>query len=262
VKSYLIMSREAMEKDEYGDSLEVLRKAKDIAAFFTTEAVKEKARTDVDSSIKLASITRLQRQQREVKKQILKALEKKKEILRKEKARAKAMFGGGGGVVNSGTTNGVKPASSIAKENGRNSSPPKDTGIDDTSSPQSNGLTTATNTTEINIESDDPFVDNPSMETVEQMMNQRDNSGNNNMSSSLRSVNSERRRKSVSFNPKLEERKIIAARGDEKGGVEGDDLEGDEDKEPWYEEHKEALILLAIGGVAAVSSIFMRGAKR
>jgi len=40
------------------------------------------------------------------------------------------------------------------------------------------------------------------------------------------------------------------------------DSEGDEAQEPWYEEPKEALILLFVGGLAAASSILMRSAKR
>ncbi len=49
--------------------------------------------------------------------------------------------------------------------------------------------------------------------------------------------------KRVSFADNLEERHILETRNDDE-------------EEPWYEEHKEALLLLAIGGLAFASTIF------
>ena len=51
-------------------------------------------------------------------------------------------------------------------------------------------------------------------------------------------------RKKVSFAERLEETREI--------------VEEEEEEDPWYEEHKEALILVALGGLAFASVIFAR----
>ena len=51
----------------------------------------------------------------------------------------------------------------------------------------------------------------------------------------------------VSFSPKLEERFDI--------------VEEEEEEDPWYEEHKEAIILLALGGLAYASFVFTRSRR-
>jgi hypothetical protein len=148
-----------------------------------------------DYALSKASVSKMRIQEKEIAKLKAKITEKKKELLKFEKARAKAMF----------------------------AEKPKDK-VDPST---------------LNGKSRDKIENNNSESIEDAEKKEKDAS----VDSDNTAGQSKRMQKRVSFASNLEERHEI--------------VEEEEEDDPWYEEHKEAFILLAIGGLA-FASVFAR----
>ena len=216
VKSHLIIARSMTENNQYDEALQELKVTKDIYTTYTTGESSQKVPSD--------SLARLTSQQRELMKLKEVCIKKRKVILKKEKARARAMFG-----------DSNKSKTSTVKDEPTSTSKYKaifrDTVIDCDSekvngSSDGDGKDSKQKKEEVNM-TDDKSEDKIHSQNDEDLID--------------RTVN-----KKVSFASELEERHII---------------EDDADQEDmWYSEHKEALILLGIGGLATIS--MMLGLRR
>jgi len=194
VKSRLIMARSLFEKDGHDLALEELRMArKHIAYYIAGEGTTKEGGKDY--ALSKASVSKMRIQEKEIAKLKAKITEKKKELLKFEKARAKAMF----------------------------AEKPKDK-VDPST---------------LNGKSRDKIENNNSESIEDAEKKEKDAS----VDSDNTAGQSKRMQKRVSFASNLEERHEI--------------VEEEEEDDPWYEEHKEAFILLAIGGLA-FASVFAR----
>lgn len=149
-----------------------------------------------------SSVSKMRSQEKEIMKLKGKVMEKKKELLKIEKARAKAMFAD-------------KPKDNIT--------PPANGSVNKS---KSRG--------EVEIKDPEPSSDTDTKEV-------------NDTTESLNTSESKKIQKRVSFASKLEETRDI--------------IEEEEEEEPWYEEHKEALILMAIGCLGLTSFMIARSKK-
>jgi hypothetical protein len=221
IKSYLIIAKSYSEEmEDYALAIDTLKKARDIITYFTTGEGSDTSTTitNNDSDIQ-SSISRLKIQEREVVKLSNTYLEKKKKILKKEKARAQAMFGG----------------SSLSTKKKKDESQDKNTESQNDIE-KSNPKRTKESTNPINM--------NGSASSFETF-----DSKESDLSNSKPKI-----KKRVSFSPVLEDRRIL----DVKDKNVDDDDEEEDDTEPWYEEHKEALILAAVAGLATFTAILLR----
>ena len=169
------------------------------------------------------SLRVLANQVKEVKRLLVECSDKKKAEAKIEKKRAKAMFGGGGGKENN-----VSSPKTTNGAKGRT----KETKDDKKVKVQANAMSIG------NKEAPQSVTEKPRYE--------RKSSLNTNKEESLK--------KSVSFSrrpPQVKEfeRSI------------GDDDEDDDDS-PWYSEHKEALIMLAVAGLSAATLMAIRRSIR
>lgn len=100
VKSYILISRVLMEREEYSEAMTDLKKARDIVHEYTFSTPKSTSTAKKLSSsqnkekrnLESSSITRLRTQEREIIKITKKCIEKKKIVIKKQKSQAKAMF--------------------------------------------------------------------------------------------------------------------------------------------------------------------------
>jgi tetratricopeptide (TPR) repeat protein len=243
VKSYMIIARALGEKEEYSEALEILKKTRDIITLYTTGDEAERA---VDSKVGQDSIVKLKNQEREVARLVSTFLEQKKESLKRERATAQAMF----------APHGVE---------------------DDKTSPSSNtsgsGTADTTNSTAIsdvspagNLSATSPNIISPSPcpspRTSPSPLSALKPSSKS-LVSSFNTTNSSNPKpdtkpnhapKRVSFADKLEDTCILDKAQDD--AIDDDD--NDDNDEPWYLEHKEALVVLALGALASLSFILMR----
>jgi len=186
--------RSLFEKDGHDLALEELRMArKHIAYYIAGEGTTKEGGKDY--ALSKASVSKMRIQEKEIAKLKAKITEKKKELLKFEKARAKAMF----------------------------AEKPKDK-VDHST---------------LNGKSRDKIENNNSESIEDAEKKEKDAS----VDSDNTAGQSKRMQKRVSFASNLEERHEI--------------VEEEEEDDPWYEEHKEAFILLAIGGLA-FASVFAR----
>lgn len=184
-----------MEKEEYDLALEELKIAREHIAYYVAGkgATHEGA---PDYKLAKESVSRMRNQEREIIKLKTNITEKKKQLLKLEKARAQAMF-------------------------------------KDANSPKASNL-----------------KKHDKKEPLSQNQSPKDE-----IQSSTKDVPKQLKKK-VSFATNLEERHDIAA---EEVEVEEEELE---ESEPWYEEHKEALILLGVGVLTFASFALARRSKR
>jgi len=209
-KSRLIIAKGLAVKEEHGKAIEEFKKAREcISEYLTSNG------GDNGAEITHSNTARLKVQEKEILKLMAKSVEKRKNALKKEKARAMAMFGGS---KSNGSTNGNDVD---RKRNGIAST--------DTKEPVAMNGTNG--------------------HTHKETKTTKDNKIPTNVADTKSSPTSEKKR--VSFSPKLEERRIIQNVDD------GDD----DEEEPWYEEHKEALMVLAIGGLATMTSMLLMRRK-
>lgn len=186
-----------MEKEEHDLALEELKIAREHISFYVAG---KGATHEVAPDYKLAkeSVSRMRNQEREIIKLKTNITEKKKQLLKLEKARAQAMF-------------------------------------KDANSPKASNL-----------------KKHDKKEPLSQNQSPKDE-----IQSSTKDVPKQLKKK-VSFATNLEERHDIAVEE-----VEVDEEEEElEESEPWYEEHKEALILLGVGVLTFASFALARRSKR
>ncbi len=142
---------------------------------------------------------KLRSQEKEIMKLRAKITEKKKELLKIEKARAKAMFAEKPQMKeNTATPNGESP--DVTKKE----------------------ATEANQVPKVEAKEVQQAPEKKEAETIQQ--------------------------RRVSFSPKLEQRYDFVE-------------EEEEEEDPWYEDHKEAIILLALGGLAYASFLFTRSRR-
>mmetsp|Transcript_16151 Transcript_16151/g.46593 ORF Transcript_16151/g.46593 Transcript_16151/m.46593 type:complete len:532 (-) Transcript_16151:61-1656(-) len=231
VKSLLITARACAEKKEYEDAIDILKRARDIITLFCNNGG-DNANEGINATdaMKSVSVKHLQTQDKEVRKLLSACMERKKALKKKEKQRAQAMFGGG------------KKASA---------------GV---SSGTSSSLTDQEVETDIEEEKKEAVLESCRGDK-HPPENARTDKETKEMLAKPVGLNSSLRptgvvsgaesklelKKNVSFSNVVEEREI-----------ESDD----EEEDAWYEEHKEALLLLGAAGVATLSYMLLRGLKK
>jgi hypothetical protein len=238
VKSHLIKARSMVENNQHDEALQELKAAKDIYTTYTTGEELEKIPSD--------SLTRLASQQRELLKLKEVCIKKRKAVLKKEKARARAMF----------SDSNIKSKLSIDKDEPEPAPDSKQKSIfrenaSDCDSQKVNGGSSAgdlkasdCDSQKVNGGSSAGDLREPKRNKVVDVTEQ---TNKNNRQSTTTENNIDRTvTKKVSFASELEERHIIEAE--------------EEEEELWYDEHKEALILLGIGSLATIS--IMLGLRR
>lgn len=206
VKSHILMAKALLEKKEYEFAIEELKFAREHIAYF----VKGEGSSSGDAHEK--SVLRLRNQDREVIKLKAKILEQRKIELKKERARAQAMF---------------------AKDKPSNGAEQNAKGKMDTQP--------------LSASSNDPKGQAPgkkSNETKPMSNPQTQNKSTPDLATKDENPPKGRR---VSFASKLEEKREF-------------EIE-EEEEEAWYEEHTEALALLALGGLSLATFFFARGRK-
>lgn len=228
VKSHLIKARSMVESNQHDEALQELKAAKDIYTSYTTGEELEKTPSD--------SLTRLASQQRELLKLKEVCIKKRKAILKKERARARAMF----------SDSNIKSKPSIDKDELAPDSKQKSIfreNASDCDSQKANGGSSAGDLKASDRDSQKVNGGNIAGDLKEPKRNEvvdvTEQKNKNNRQSMTTENNFARTvTKKVSFASELEERHII---------------EDDDEEELWYDEHKEALILLGIGSLATIS---------
>lgn len=225
VKSYLVIAKCFMERKEFSDAISTLKTTKNIISMYSTGEEAKKAEND--TSIQ-TSLMRLKFQEKERKKILARCIEQKKVLLKKEKARAQAMFGGETGTNgNDAKTNTTKGLSQKSEVNGD----AKQHISSNISSKESNTSSSQENEKE---EIKKGNEHSPSSETKGIFKK--------NSPDSKEPI----RRKSVTFSNELEEQYIL----DDDDSCNGDDA--------FLNEHKEAFIVMTFCALAAFSFILLR----
>lgn len=227
VKSYLVVSRSCMAQGEDEDTIAVLKKAKAIAMEYI-DHINAKEETDVSTEEK-ASLKGLTSQMKEVRRLLVECSGRMKSTKEKEKKRAKAMFGS-----SSNKEQAIEKKKEVEEDPKQTIPPPKENGetgaaisSDSTAKdvPQENGADVVPETP-YNL----PFVRKSSLNNKH-----RD-----------RSI-----KKTVSFSrrpPQVKE-------------YEKTNNNDDEDS-PWYAEHKEAIVMMAVAGLSVVTFMGLRKVYR
>lgn len=219
VKSYLIVARSCLEEGDISDAIGVLKKARGVAMGYIGDI---KARQQTCSKEEKASLKSLTLQVKEIRKLLVECSDKKKAAKSMEKRRAKAMFGGD-------------------KEN----SPPA--GANKKKEEQQQQRKTLEEDKE--KRSVDITETTPRVDIRARGINDHEKKESYVRKSSLNANKDSPRptaRKSVSFSQRPPQIKEFES----SGGGDGDD--------PWYSEHKEALIMLAVAGFSAAALMVLR----
>ena len=265
VKSYILIARSLAEKKDYSGAIEVLRRARNIIVEYSVvggsggndggieqgdiAGSTGSAVADGSTDRAKASVAHLRVQDKELRRLITSYMERKKAEKKKEKQRAQAMFGC---PVSSGkvatATSGNNDNDDIAatgEEKKENTTPP--------GSPSS-----ISRGEEENV--DDEFATPPSTPAKEirpkyvrmgDDVHKVSSSGRvlprqSSLKKNRPAASIDRR---VSFSKEVEEREI-------------DEAYDDEEEESFVEQNKEALILVGVAGLAALSIFVLRGAAR
>jgi len=230
VKSYMIIARALGEKEEYNEALETLKKTRDIITLYTTGDDAEQA---LQTKAGQESIVKLKTQEREVVRLNTAFVEKKKDLLRKEKAAAQAMF-----------------------------APHASDSLSDsiTKIPSLGSVDSHTSTSDLNPSSN--IVPSPSPRTATPPLSVLKSSSKGQLSSSYKnppidSTATSNSNPKPDSKPKHTPKRVSFADKLEDTCILDDEMESSE-MDPWYVEHKEALLLLALGGLASLSFFVMR----
>lgn len=231
VKSYILISRVLMEREEYGEAMTQLKKARDTVHDYTFSIPTSTSTTrklssstfqnlhEIDKNIRLShqnkenrnmestSITRLKAQEREIIRITKKCIEKRKIVKKKQKSQAKAMFRN----INS-SENIPKKSSLLSSLNSETENTPKK-----------------------NISQKSTFPLNPKGKS--NLEKQKKNHLPTDISTRKCAIN--------------KEKKIMTGENNE------DDLE-EEACIDWYDEHKEAILLIFSGCAIFASYFFFR----
>lgn len=178
VKSHFVMAKSLFEKGEYEAALEEIKEARKHISYYVAGDGCE------DSPSAKESVKRLRGIEKQIASLRSNVVTQRKDILQKEKARARAMFSDEGPKVTEASSDPQPSSGHVSKQN-----------------------------------MEDEVMGNGS-ETKKDTF-----------------------KKKVSFATALEETREIPK-------------EEEEEEHPWYQEHKEAIILLAIGGIVSMSFFF------
>jgi len=251
VKSYILIARGQAEKKDYAGAIEILRRAREIMLeYMKTDKAKDGGTSDGDSDEAddrtMASVAHLKIQDKEIRRLMNSCTEGKKAEKKKEKQRAQAMFGSPATRKTAGCGKNDHGASDEEKKEG--SSPPQSPlmrgGI-----VKSNGeiSTTGNGKGGSGPSVEEPFA-TPTKEIRPKIVRNmpRQSSLKKNRPQPLT-------KRSVSFSTEVSERRI-------ESDFDGD-VDDEEEGEAFLEQNKEALILVGIAGLAALSIIALRGRR-
>ena len=235
VKSYLVVAKAQAQKKEYTEANEILRRARSIILEYTADANNE----EVDSITK-ASITNLLSQDKAIRRFIANFAGQKKAEKEKQKKRAQAMFGGGktSSKVEALGRSDTKMAKN-SDENGLGHLEEEEK--KESKTPPTSPKSMATETKDMEA---------PAADTSD-VLSHKVAAPPNRQSSlkNCRPPSTLKRR--VSFSNEVSERQIT------------NDYESDkEEDEIFLEQHKEALIMVGIMGLAALSAYALRSLSR
>ena len=267
VKSYILIARSLAEKKDYTGAIEILRRARNIIVEYSVVGgggndggIEPTDEGDIAGSTgsaiavgsadrTKASVAHLRVQDKELRRLITSYLDRKKAEKKKEKQRAQAMFGSpvSSGKVATATfgNNDIDDIAATGEEKKENTTPP--------GSPSSIGRGEEEN-------GDDEFATPPSTPAKEirpkyvrmgDDVHKVSSSGrvlprHSSLKKNRPTASIDRR---VSFSKEVEEREI-------------DETYDDEEEESFLEQNKEALILVGVAGLAALSIFVLRGAAR
>lgn len=215
-KSILFCVRYCMHKNEYNDAIDKLKHAKGIIETYKKE--------DDSSSMMLKSMNNLEK---EINKFMSICLKKKKEMLKKEKARAQAMFGNASKKSSNKVTTTNTTETNKKKENNKDAN---NKGKEDFRN--ENNIKSVESTT-------------PNTKEINGIL-QHKIKNNDTSSPNTKSL------KSVSFDNNENENYIYQEEYDE------DEYE----EQPWYSQHKEALIVTGLGCLSIAGMMFLRGGNK
>jgi len=264
VKSYIVLARSLAEKKDYSGAIEILRRARNVIVEYSVvdggeikgsiEPTSDIDVADTDAATK-ASISHLRVQDKELRRLITVCMEHKKAEKKKEKQRAQAMFGGPSSSGKADAAADVDDA--IGEEKKENTTPPH--------SPSLRGGVGSSRSRE-GDEGDGEFATPLSTPTKEirpkyvrmgdDVHKVSDSSGRilprqSSLKKNRPPASIDRR---VSFSKEVEERQIDESLDDtcaDEGG-----------EESFLEQNKEALILVGVAGLAALSVFALRGSRR
>ena len=254
VKSYIMIARSLAEKKDYSGAIEILRRARNIIVEYcavvdggenkgSIEPPSDVATCipDTDAATK-ASIARLRVQDKELRRLMTSCMEHKKAEKKKEKQRAQAMFGSPSSTGEEKKENTTPPHSpslrgGVGVTRSRNG---EEDGGDKFETPLST-LTKEIRPKYVRMGDDVHKISDSSARIMPRQSSLKKN----------RPPASMDRR--VSFSEEVEERQI-------------NDLLGracdDDEEESFLEQNKEALILVGVAGLAALSVFALRGSRR
>mmetsp|Transcript_7715 Transcript_7715/g.11031 ORF Transcript_7715/g.11031 Transcript_7715/m.11031 type:complete len:553 (+) Transcript_7715:49-1707(+) len=213
-KSCIVIGKTQSESGNYDEAIETWKKGRKFLADFLN---------NTSDGMSSSTEKNLGSQEREISKLISKCALKKKALLRKEKARARAMFGGGSDDAQENhETNSSDPD--------QNETPPTKPTIPVSSRP---------NESKIKSNKNNGLLQEHALNSFENTTQKEDDKKNS-------------MAKRVSFAQNVVNQQVEL---NEATAVE---QQLDEEDEPWYQEHKEALAILAIGGLAALSMMAFR----
>ena len=239
IKSYLIVARSCIETNEIVDAMAVLKKARGVATSYIDELnASIQQHQSRQSKEEKASFKSLTIQMKEIRRLLVECSDKKKAAKKTEKRRAKAMFGGGGS--SSKEEDGDKENASPAETNANN----KDLEQQQSDKKESSATTKNANTANTPDTVEDE-VRHTKSETKQPPPFKRKSSLNGNKDGRPGP------RKSVSFSNRPPQIKEIESANSEDG-----------EDAPWYSEHQEALIMLAVAGLSAVALMALRRSAR
>jgi hypothetical protein len=253
VKSYIMIARSLAEKKDYSGAIEILRRARNIIVEYSAvvdggenkgsiEPPSDVATCipDTDAATK-ASIARLRVQDKELRRLMTSCMEHKKAEKKKEKQRAQAMFGS---------------PSSTGEEKKENTTPPNSPSLH-------GGVGVSRNGEEDGGDKFETPLSTPTKEIRPKYVRMGDDVHKISDSSARimpRQSSLKKNRppasidRRVSFSEEVEERQI----NDLLGSV----CDDEEEEESFLEQNKEALILVGVAGLAALSVFALRGSRR
>ena len=262
VKSYILIARSLSEKKDYSGAIEILRRARNIIVEYSVVGgsgdggdggIKPTGNADRTK----ASVAHLRVQDKELRRLITSYMEHKKAEKKKEKQRAQAMFGSplSSGKVTTATSGNDDDDddddAATGEEKKENTTPPGSPSLRGGSGRISRGE---------EENGDDEFATPPSTPAKEVRpkyvrmgddVHKVSSSGRilprqSSLKKNRTTASIDRR---VSFSKEVEEREI-------------DETYDDEEEESFVEQNKEALILVGVAGLAALSVFVLRGAAR
>ena len=249
-KSLILISRSHAERKGYSEAISVLKQAREVIS--TQQDLVEVGTEGHESTGTPHTSTALQSQEKEVKRLLTLCLRHSKAEKQKEKLRAQAMFGGHTASTSSPTASKKKKEmTATLQENAAAGATPVVSAASVHSGSKENGKKVV-----MENNKEEEYANKSNGSQKPSRMENRNDVDRINGSRGTKGM------KRVSFHETVEKKSSDVSIVDGSASKEPENEEEEEEEEveeSWLDEHKEAFILAGVGGLLALSFIFLRG---